>query len=191
MNPIAKIEIENRGTIVVELLPEMAPNTVESFIHLAQLGVFNDYAIQRIVPGSWVDCSYTAFGKEEAKYFVENEAKLQDNKLIKREMMCVGGYTQEDGSIKIASGEFYFPLRDCEDLVGKYPIIGNVLEGMDIVDAIAVVETYPVTLEAMPTTIITTPVKPEVIKEVVIDLNGYEPVGVVKEKAEPFPENWA
>lgn len=191
MNPIANIEIENRGTIVVELLPEMAPNTVESFIYLAGLGVFNEYAIQRIVPGSWVDCSYSAFGKEEAKYFVENEAKLQNDTLIKRNMMCVGGYKQEDGSIKIAAGEFYFPLRDCEDLVGKYPIIGSVLEGMEIVDAIAVVETSPVVLEAMPDTIITTPVTPEVIKKVTVELNGFTPVGPVKEPAEPFPENWA
>lgn len=191
MNPIAKIEIENRGTIVVELLPEMAPNTVESFIYLADLGVFDNYAIQRIVPGSWVDCSYTAFGKDEAKYFVENEAKLQNNTLIKRNMMCVGGYKQEDGSIKIAAGEFYFPLRDCEDLVGKYPIIGNVLEGMDIVDAIAIVDTFSVKLEHMPNTIITTPVTPELIKKVSIELNGYEPVGVIKQPADPFPENWA
>lgn len=191
MNPIAKIEIENRGTIVVELLPEMAPNTVESFIYLADLGVFDNYAIQRIVPGSWVDCSYTAFGKDEAKYFVENEAKLQNNTLIKRNMMCVGGYKQEDGSIKIAAGEFYFPLRDCEYLVGKYPIIGNVLEGMDIVDAIAIVDTFSVKLEHMPNTIITTPVTPELIKKVSIELNGYEPVGVIKQPADPFPENWA
>lgn len=191
MNPIAKIEIENRGTIIVELRPDLAPNTVESFIYLAGLGVFDDYAIQRIVPGSWVDCSYTAFGKEEAKYFLENEAKLQNNTLIKRDMMCVGGYTQEDGSIKIAAGEFYFPLRDCQDLVGKYPIIGNILEGMEIVDAIANVETYPVKLEAMPDTIITTPVTPEIIKKVSVELNAYEPVGVVKQVAEPFPENWS
>lgn len=190
MNPIATITIKDRGDIVVELLPDFAPNTVASFINLAFKGVFNNYAIQRIVPGSWVDCSYSAFGKEDAKYFLENEAKIQNNTLIQRNMMCVGGYTQEDGSISIAGGEFYFPLRDCPDLVGKYPIIGNILSGMDIIDDISKVDTYPVTLKHTPSTIITTPSVDEVITTVEIELNGHMPKPPEKKAALPFPINW-
>lgn len=41
-NPIATIEIENYGTVKVELYPEMAPNTVKNFIKLAQNGYYNN-----------------------------------------------------------------------------------------------------------------------------------------------------
>ena len=52
-HPIATITMENGAQIVVELYPEEAPNTVNSFIFLARQGVFDHYAIQRVVPG-WV-----------------------------------------------------------------------------------------------------------------------------------------
>lgn len=189
-HPIAKINFKNRGTVIVELLPDFAPNTVASVIDLAGKGCFDNFPIERIVPGSWIDCSYRAFGKEEAKYFLENEAAIQDNKLINKGMMCVGGYTQEDGHIDIAGGEFYFPMRECQDLVGKYPIIGNVLEGMEILEDIAVVACKPVVLECMPDTIITTPLEPVIIESFTVELNDYSPVAPVKKQAEPFPENW-
>lgn len=188
--PIAKIEFENRGTVVVELLPDFAPNTVASVIDLAMKGCFDNFAIERIVPGCWIDCSYRAFGKEEAKYFLENEAAIQDSKLINKGMMCVGGYTQEDGSIKIAGGEFYFPMRECQDLTGKYPIIGHILEGIEILEEIAEVECKPVVLECMPDVIITTPLDPVVIETFTVELNDYVLVGPDKKEAKPFPENW-
>ena len=41
--------------------------------------------------------------------------------------VCMGGYG-EDG---LASCEFFFPLRDCPDHKGIYPVFGKVIEGMD------------------------------------------------------------
>lgn len=189
-HPIAKIKFKNRGTVVVELLPDFAPNTVASIVSLAGSKCFDNYAVERIVPGCWIDCSYSAFGKVEAKYFLDNEAAIQDKRLIKKGMMCVGGYKQTDGSIKIAGGEFYFPMRDCPDLTGKYPIIGNVLEGVEILEEIEKVECYPVRLECMPDTKITTPVEPVIIEKFTIELNSYIPQSVKKMEAKPFPENW-
>ncbi len=37
-NPIITIEMENGGVIKAELYPEIAPNTVNNFIHLIQKG---------------------------------------------------------------------------------------------------------------------------------------------------------
>lgn len=190
MNPIAKIKFKNRGTVVVELLPEYAPNTVASIIDLAQKQCFDNFPIERIVQGSWVDCSYTAFKKEEAKYFLENEAHLQGGRLINKGMMCVGGYQHSQGHIDIAGGEFYFPLRECPDLVGKYPIIGTILEGMELVEEISRVETYPVVLPYKPDVIITTPVEPVIIESFTVDVNDYQIVEPIRKKALPFPENW-
>ena len=66
-NPIATMHMASGADIVIELLPDAAPNTVASFIHLAKLGVYDGHAIERICPGRWVDASYSAFHRDEAK----------------------------------------------------------------------------------------------------------------------------
>ena len=76
MNPIATLHMANGRKIVIELLPESAPNTVNSFIYTASRGYLDHHAIERIVPGNWVDVSYTAFGKKECRYLIPNEFEL-------------------------------------------------------------------------------------------------------------------
>ena len=49
-NPVATIEIEDYGTIKVELYPDKAPNTVVNFIRLANRGYYNNSTFHRTVP---------------------------------------------------------------------------------------------------------------------------------------------
>ena len=49
-NPIATIEVENFGTIKVELYPDYAPNTVANFIALANNGFYNGLTFHRTIP---------------------------------------------------------------------------------------------------------------------------------------------
>lgn len=49
-NPVATIEIEDYGTIKVELYPDKAPNTVANFIRLANRGYYNNSTFHRTVP---------------------------------------------------------------------------------------------------------------------------------------------
>ena len=76
MNPTAALHMANGKKIIIELLPESAPNTVNSFIYVASRGLMDHHAIQRIVPGNWVDVTYTSFGKKEAQYLIPNEFTL-------------------------------------------------------------------------------------------------------------------
>jgi len=76
MNPIATIYMANGKNIVIELLPAHAPNTVASFIYAAKNGFLDNHAIERIVPGNWIDMSYSAFDHDECKYLIPNEFKL-------------------------------------------------------------------------------------------------------------------
>ena len=48
-NPVATIEVENMGTIKVELYPDKAPNTVTNFIALAQNGAYNGTTFHRVI----------------------------------------------------------------------------------------------------------------------------------------------
>ena len=49
-NPVATIEVENYGTIKVELYPDQAPNTVANFIRLANRGFYNGLTFHRTIP---------------------------------------------------------------------------------------------------------------------------------------------
>ena len=48
-NPIATIEVENFGTIKIELYPDLAPETVANFITLANRGFYDELTFHRIV----------------------------------------------------------------------------------------------------------------------------------------------
>lgn len=69
-HPTATLHMANGSKIVIELLPEAAPNTVNSFIYAASRGFMDHHAIQRIVPGNWVDVTYQAFGHRECQYLI-------------------------------------------------------------------------------------------------------------------------
>ena len=100
MHPIATLDMANGKKIVLKLLPEAAPNTVNSFIYAALGGYMDGHAIERIVPGNWVDISYTAFGKKECQYLIPNEFTLHPEltPLPSRPgMVAMGGYGEEGG----------------------------------------------------------------------------------------------
>ena len=76
MNPTATLYMTNGAKITIELLPEYAPNTVNSFIYAASHKVFDQHPIERIVPGNWIDMSYTGFRKAEGQYLIPYESNL-------------------------------------------------------------------------------------------------------------------
>ena len=50
-NPIVAMYIENYGSIVMELYPDVAPNTVNNFISLVKDGFYDNNSFHRLVPG--------------------------------------------------------------------------------------------------------------------------------------------
>ena len=48
-NPIATMEVENFGTIKMELYPELAPQTVANFVTLANRGLYDGLTFHRIM----------------------------------------------------------------------------------------------------------------------------------------------
>lgn len=189
MNPIATICMKSGKKIVVKLLPESAPNAVNSFIYAASQGFMDNHAIERIVPGNWVDISYTAFGKEECRYLIPNEFVLNPDiaPLDSRfGMVAMGGY----GEAGLAGCEFFFPLRDCPEHKGIYPVFGQVLEGLEELRRLENVPTVPVTDYPTEGVVVNRPVIPEIIERVELKLFGQsypEPVRVMNPQ---LPECW-
>ncbi|MCR5272748.1 MAG: peptidylprolyl isomerase [Lachnospiraceae bacterium] len=189
MNPTATIYMKNGKKILIELLPESAPNTVNSFINVATKGIMNNHAIQRIVPGNWVDVTYSAFHSDEAKYLIPNEFELNpDVEPLDSHpgCVCMGGY----GEAGLAGAEFFFPLRDCPEHKGTYPVFGKVLEGMDEIFRLEKVKTRPVTDYPDPAIEVNEPVEPEIIDKVEVELNGYEFKEPVLMEKQDLPECW-
>lgn len=125
MKPLATITFENGAQVIIELLPEFAPNTVNSFIFLASQGVFDNRAIARVEPGFVIDVSTNAFGCETCRYLIENEATQARGVQPDLGFIAMGGYNGN-----IAGGEFFFPLARHKKLEGKYPCFGRIVTGL-------------------------------------------------------------
>ena len=186
-NPKVTLHMANGARIVMELLPEAAPNTVNSFLYAALGGYMDHHAIERIVPGNWIDVSYTAFGQEACRYLIPNEFELHpeiEPLPSHPGCVCMGGY----GEAGLAGCEFFFPLRDCPEHKGTYPVFGRVLEGMEELRRLERVEAVPVTDFPIEGVEVNRPVEPQVIERVEAELYGGtypEPVRVENPKLPP------
>ncbi len=189
MNPKAILHMANGAKVVLELFPEAAPNTVNSFLYAASHGYMDHHAIERIVPGNWVDISYTAFGHPECQYLIPNEFSLHPE-LIPLEShpgaVCMGGY----GEAGLAGCEFFFPLRGCPEHQGVYPVFGKVLEGMEEIWRLEKVETVPVTDYPIEGVVVNRPVEPQIIERVELELYGKVYPEPVRVENPVLPECW-
>ena len=187
--PIVTISMENGAEIVIELYPEEAPNTVNSFLHLAAQQCFDGHAIERIVPGYVVDASYCAFGQEACKYLIDNESLSwgHPNSLrVEPGVIAMGGYG-EDG---IAGGEFFFPLAYHEKLDGHYPAFGKILSGLEEVLRWEMVATRPVPYPGHPELAVNEPLAPLVIRSVRAETFGVQYQAPVRRAVQNRPPNW-
>ena len=98
--------------------------------------------------------------------------------------ICMGGYPQG-----ISGCEFFFPLRDCHDLKGRFPVFGRILNGLDELKRIEQVETVPVPFPD-PGIVINRPVYPEIITHVDVEFNGYIQQAPKKILKFDRPETW-
>lgn len=187
--PVATIRMAEGAEIVIELYPDEAPNTVNSFISLANRGMFDHHAIQRIVPDYVVDASYTAFGREACKYLIDNESRshgVANNLRVEPGVIAMGGY----GEAGIAGGEFFFPLKYHEKLDGNYPAFGRILSGLDAVLSWGRLPLRPVHYPADPTIVVNEPVTPLVIESIRVETFGAEYPEPVKRTMTVRPPSW-
>lgn len=73
-NPIVTMEVENYGTIKIELYPDMAPNTVKNFVALVKSGYYNGKTISEIGEDSITGGFDLSTGEEKASEESKDEA---------------------------------------------------------------------------------------------------------------------
>ena len=187
--PIATITMDNGVEILIELYPDEAPNTVQSFIYLANGGYFDNHAIERIIPEAFADMSYRAFGHEECKYLIEPETRaagFPNSLQAEPGVIHMGGY----GEAGIAGGEFFFPLTWQPRLDGQYPGFGKVVQGWEEIARWGTVELEAVVIPQNPTLRCNAPVEPIIIRQVRVDTGGivYQPP--LKKEMTKRPSTW-
>ena len=126
----ATVEMENGGSFVIELYPDKAPITVNSFVFLAREGYFDGVTFHRVLEGFMAQGGDpTGTGMGGPGYQFENEdSDLTFDKAGVVAMANAGRDT--NGS------QFFITFDAAEFLNGGYTIFGQVIEGMDVVNDI-------------------------------------------------------
>lgn len=164
-NPVVVIDT-SAGTITAELFKDRAPVSVENFLQYVRDGHYAGTIWHRVVPGLMIQGGgYTAGMVEKGtRPPIRNEAT---NGLSNRRGTLAMARLQPARS---ATAQFYVNLANNAVLDHRgfspgdfgYAVFGRVLEGMDVVDRIAVVKTGP--KDGMENV----PVEPVVIKSVTL-----------------------
>ena len=143
-DPTPTVVLEtSMGRIVLELDREKAPITVTSFVAHVQIGFYNGLSFHRVRPGFMIQAGkYTAEmqGRSSSAGNLTNEA---DNGLSNLRGTVAMARLPDPHS---ATTQFFINLVDNQKLdYGTfsdgwgYAVFGHVVEGMDVVDAIAAV----------------------------------------------------
>ncbi|MBO5032285.1 MAG: peptidylprolyl isomerase [Lachnospiraceae bacterium] len=136
-NPIVTIEMENGDIMKAELYPEIAPNTVNNFIHLVNKGYYDGLIFHRVINGFMIQggCpdgtgmggpGYSIAG-EFAQNGFENNLKHTEGVLSMARSMMPDS----------AGSQFFIMHKTSPHLDGAYAAFGKIIEGQDIVDKIA------------------------------------------------------
>jgi peptidylprolyl isomerase len=134
-----KVELEtNHGKIVIELYSADMPVTAGNFEKLASDGTYNGVVFHRIIDGFMIqggDPTGTGMGDPKIPK-IQDEFTGTDLDKNNR-----GTLSMANAGPNTGSSQFFINLVNNNFLDGKHPVFGKVIEGMDVVDAIAKIET--------------------------------------------------
>lgn len=132
----AEIDIQDYGTVTVELDGDAAPITVQNFMDLANAGFYNGLTFHRIIAGFMMqggDPNGKGTGGSENTIKGEFSANGVENPLSHiRGAISMARAKDMDS----ASSQFFICHADSTFLDGQYACFGYVTDGMDVVDAV-------------------------------------------------------
>ncbi len=162
VNPVATFEVQDYGTIKMELYPEYAPNTVANFIALINKGFYNNKVIfgkdegaiymardtaedaqgpkrslidESVEADSEEDYAYEINGEFIANDFQENTLR-HDKGIISLNRSDYSSYGLTEESYNSGSYRFSVMMDENTSLNGVYCAFGKVIEGFDILEKI-------------------------------------------------------
>ena len=197
-NPVATMEVENFGTVKIELYPDIAPETVANFITLANRGFYDGLTFHRVVKDFMIQggdpegtgqgsakISDLKDGGEDTAYSIKGEFVANGvNNTLKFEEGVIGmarndytsySSTLTEESYNSGSSQFFIMTADNTSLNGYYTAFGKVIEGMDVIHNIENVEVKAADdSEETGNTEVSTPVNPVTITSIKVETNGVD-----------------
>ena len=130
-----EMEFEGFGKIVLEIDHDTAPITAKNFVKLVKSGFYDDLTIFRAQKNFVIQG-----GKDESVELDSIKGEFESNGVVnnlshKRGVISMARTSENDS----ATSQFFITLSDgaAASLDGKYAGFGHVVEGMEVVDAIA------------------------------------------------------
>ncbi len=135
----------SKGTIVLELYPEKAPKTVANFLSYAKEGFFDGTIFHRVIPNFMIQGG--GFTPDMQQKPTRAPIEIESNNGLHNERGTIAMARTSDPDS--ATAQFFINLKDNGFLDYSaptpqgwgYAVFGRVIEGMDVVDAIAQVPT--------------------------------------------------
>ena len=137
-NPTFKITMANGGVIEGELYPEKAPQSVANFIDLCEHNYYDGLIFHRVIAGFMIQGGCPdGTGMGGPGYCIKGEFMF--NGVAKNDIKHKRGVLSmaRSSSPNSAGSQFFIMHQDAKHLDGQYAAFGKVIEGLDIVDAIA------------------------------------------------------
>ena len=137
MNPIVTFEMQDGKTFKAELYPEIAPNTVNNFLSLVKKGFYDGIIFHRVIAGFMIQGGDPkGIGTGGPGYCIRGEFTsngFKNTLAHKRGVLSMARAMSPNS----AGSQFFVMHEDAPYLDGQYAAFGKVIEGMDVVDAIA------------------------------------------------------
>ncbi len=140
-NPIVTFTMENGDVMKAELYPAIAPNTVNNFISLVKKGFYDGLTFHRIISGFMIQGGDPeGSGMGGPGYSIRGEFScngFQNDLKHTKGILSMARAHHPDS----AGSQFFIMHQTSPHLDGSYAAFGKVIEGLNIVDKIAEVNT--------------------------------------------------
>ena len=164
-NPVATLTMEDGGIIVMELYPNIAPNTVCNFIELANSGYYDGLIFHRCIPGFMIQGGCPeGTGMGGPGYKIKGEFANNGFTNNLKHTRGVISMARQSKPLDSAGSQFFIMVEDYPYLDGDYASFGKVISGMEVADAIVANETDGSDK----------PLVDQVIKSIRVDTKGIE-----------------
>ena len=140
-NPIVTFTMENGDVMKAELYPDVAPNTVNNFISLVKKGFYDGLIFHRVIAGFMIQGGDPeGSGMGGPGYSIKGEFNyngVENNLKHSRGVLSMARAQHPDS----AGSQFFIMHADAPHLDGQYAACGKLVEGEDVLDSIASIDT--------------------------------------------------
>lgn len=120
----------NRGLIVVELDPVLAPNTVNNFVFLAQHQFYDGLKFHRVLPNQIIQSGDPAGNGTGGPGYKFNDESVKDNYTVGTIAMANAGPNTNGSQFFIDTGD------NTKVFEKKYNLFGHIVQGLDVAQKI-------------------------------------------------------